>query len=285
MSEQYSNYRDTPLRRFNAFWWGLGCFGIFGLMSVIVYCATDKSADAEDLRKADRLVIRNKVDNDQSKILESKNVSAVATKVVTPPTATETFVPGSEAHKNAMAALSAKTGGGPGFDLYTKKTCNTCHGADAKTPLAPNYPKLAGQNADYLIAQMKDFATSKRTNGQSAIMTATIMAQQVTDEDTKKISDWLSKLDAPKVVLADGPGKNLYTAKLCATCHGADGNTPIMPLYPKIAGQNAQYLIDQMKAIKNGTRNNGQSAAMMGIMANVSEDEIKTLAEWLSGGK
>ncbi len=283
MSEQYSNHRDTPLRRFNAFWWGLGCFGIFGLMSVIVYCATDKSADAEDLRKADRLKIRDKVDGAQSKILEGKDMSAAATKVVTPPQATETFVPGSEAHKAAMAALSAKTGGGPGFDLYTAKTCNTCHGADAKTPLAPNYPKLAGQNADYLIAQMKDFAASKRTNGQSAIMTATAVAQQLTDEDTKKISDWLSKLDPPKVELADGPGKDLYTAKLCATCHGADGNTPIMPIYPRLAGQNAQYLIDQMKAIKDGTRSNGQSAAMKALMANVSEDEIKTLAEWLEG--
>ncbi|MFK7911064.1 MAG: cytochrome c [Akkermansiaceae bacterium] len=285
MSEQYSNHRDTPLRRFNTFWWGLGYFGLFGLVSVIVYWMTDTPSDVEDMRKTERLQLRDKVDQAQGELLKDKDTSAVADKVVTTAAATETFVPGTKAHDEAMKALSQKTGGGPGFDLYTAKTCNTCHGADANTPLAPNYPKLAGQNAEYLVAQMKDFAASKRTNGQSAIMTATIMAQKVTDEDSAKIADWLSKLDAPKVDLVDGPGKDLYTAKLCATCHGPDGNTPIMPLYPKIAGQNSQYLIDQMKAIKDGTRNNGQSMAMKAIMANVSDEEIKTISEWLEGKK
>lgn len=285
MSEQYSNHRDTPLRRFNTFWWGLGYFGLFGLVSVIVYCSTDKPADVEDMRKSGRMEVREKVNNAQAKLLKGKDMSAAAKEVVKPAEVSGEFVPGTKAHEEAMKNLSQKTGGGPGFDLYTAKTCNTCHGADANTPLAPNYPKLAGQNAEYLVAQMKDFATDKRTNGQSAVMKATAMAQQLTDDDSAKIAEWLSKLDAPKVELADGPGKDLYTAKLCATCHGPDGNTPIMPLYPKIAGQNPQYLIDQMKAIKDGSRSNGQSAAMKAIMATVSDEEIKTIAEWLAGGK
>ena len=40
-----------------------------------------------------------------------------------------------------------------------------------------------------------------------------------------------------------------------------------------------------MKDIKSGARSNGMSAAMKGIMASVSEDEIKTLAEYLEGLK
>lgn len=285
MSEQYSNHRDTPLRRFNTFWWGLGYFGLFGLVSVIVYWATGKPENAEDKRKDARMEVREKVDSAQGELLKGRDIPAVARDVVAPPEATGTFVPGSKAHAEAMKKLSEKTGGGPGFDLYTKKTCNTCHGDDATKTQLPNYPKLAGQNAEYLLAQMKDFATDKRTNNMSAVMKATLAAQQVTEEEDKKIAEWLSKLDPPKVELAEGKGRELYTAKLCATCHGPDGNTPIMPLYPKIAGQNAQYLIDQMKAIKDGSRSNGQSAAMKAIMANVSEDEIKVLAEWLSGGK
>ncbi len=71
----------------------------------------------------------------------------------------------------------------------------------------------------------------------------------------------------------------------CVACHGMDADTPIMPLYPRLSGQNVQYSIDQMKAIKDGTRSNGQSAAMRGIMAGVSDDEIKILAEWLAGQK
>lgn len=78
-------------------------------------------------------------------------------------------------------------------------------------------------------------------------------------------------------------GKALYTAKGCTACHGADAKSPIMPTYPKIAGQGKEYLVQQMTDIKSGKRNNGQSAVMKGIMAGVSEDEIKALAEYLSG--
>ena len=78
-------------------------------------------------------------------------------------------------------------------------------------------------------------------------------------------------------------GKALYTAKGCTACHGADAKSPIMPAYPKIAGQSKEYIMQQMKDIKSGARNNGQTAAMKGIMAGVSEDEITALAEYLSG--
>ena len=77
-------------------------------------------------------------------------------------------------------------------------------------------------------------------------------------------------------------GAALYTAKGCAGCHGADAKSPIMPLYPKIAGQGKEYTTQQMKDIKSGKRSNGQTAAMKGIMAAVSEDEIKSLSEYLS---
>jgi cytochrome c len=78
-------------------------------------------------------------------------------------------------------------------------------------------------------------------------------------------------------------GAATYMAKGCNACHGADAKTPIMPAYPKIAGQSKEYVTQQMTDIKSGARNNGQTAAMKGIMASVSEDEIKVLAEYLSG--
>jgi len=80
--------------------------------------------------------------------------------------------------------------------------------------------------------------------------------------------------------MADGAA--LFTAKGCTGCHGVGGVKPIMPAYPKVAGQGKEYIIQQMTDIKSGARNNGQTAAMKGIMASVSEDEIKELAEYLS---
>jgi cytochrome c len=55
-----------------------------------------------------------------------------------------------------------------------------------------------------------------------------------------------------------------------------------MPMYPKLAGQTAEYAFNQMKDIKSGARNNGQTAAMKGVMGLVSEEEMKAIAEWLS---
>ena len=81
-------------------------------------------------------------------------------------------------------------------------------------------------------------------------------------------------------VAADGA--TLYTTKACASCHGADANTPIMPSYPKLGGQNAEYAYNQMKDIASGARNNGQTAAMKAIIATVSDEEMKAIAEWLA---
>ena len=75
-------------------------------------------------------------------------------------------------------------------------------------------------------------------------------------------------------------GAELYKTKTCYTCHGKDGKTPIMPSYPNIAGQNAEYSLQQMKDIKSGARANGMSAAMKGIMHLVSDEEMKALAEY-----
>ena len=79
--------------------------------------------------------------------------------------------------------------------------------------------------------------------------------------------------------MADGAA--LYAAKGCAACHGADGNTPTAPMYPKLAGQSAQYTLTQMKDIKSGARSNGMSMVMKPMVANVSDAELEAIAKWL----
>lgn len=77
-------------------------------------------------------------------------------------------------------------------------------------------------------------------------------------------------------------GAALYAEKTCVACHGKDGKKPLTKNYPKIAGQNAAYLEQQMLDIKSGARANGQSAAMKGVMHLVSDAEIKALADFIS---
>jgi cytochrome c len=77
-------------------------------------------------------------------------------------------------------------------------------------------------------------------------------------------------------------GAELYKTKTCTACHGKDAKTPLMPNYPKIAGQNAAYALQQMKDIKSGARSNGQSAAMKGIMHLVTDEEMQVLADYVA---
>jgi len=80
---------------------------------------------------------------------------------------------------------------------------------------------------------------------------------------------------------ADGAG--LYAEKGCGSCHGADGNTPIMGA-PKIGGQNKDYLIQLLKSMKSGARSNGRSV-MKRIMVAVSDEDISAISEYLASLK
>ncbi|MBE9527457.1 MAG: c-type cytochrome [Proteobacteria bacterium] len=68
----------------------------------------------------------------------------------------------------------------------------------------------------------------------------------------------------------------------CSACHGKDAKTPIMPSYPKLAGQNATYAFNQMKDIQSGKRNNGMTAAMKGITHLTTDEEKQAIADWLA---
>lgn len=78
-------------------------------------------------------------------------------------------------------------------------------------------------------------------------------------------------------------GAAVYAAKGCFACHGADGKTTPMPIYPKLAGQSSEYAFNQMKDIKSGARSGGQAMIMKGIIAQVSEEEMRIIADWLGG--
>ena len=93
----------------------------------------------------------------------------------------------------------------------------------------------------------------------------------------------LAGLVAQSAIAADGAA--LYTSKGCMACHGAEGKAPIMPLYPKLNGQNKEYLAAQMKDIKSGARANGMSMAMKAMVANVSDEEIDAIAAYLAAVK
>lgn len=77
-------------------------------------------------------------------------------------------------------------------------------------------------------------------------------------------------------------GGKLFQAKSCFACHGADARTPAIPLYPRLAGQSADYAYKQMRDFKSGLRSNDDFKVMREIMAQISDDEMRAIAYWLS---
>jgi cytochrome c553 len=88
-----------------------------------------------------------------------------------------------------------------GQAAYQKYTCASCHGADAKSPIMPVYPILAGQHADYLAHALKTYkrgqagAPATSNIRKNAVMGA--MAMQLSDADVANIAAWLSTLPTP----------------------------------------------------------------------------------------
>ncbi len=60
----------------------------------------------------------------------------------------------------------------------------------------------------------------------------------------------------------------------CTSCHGEKGNSA-MPLFPKLAAQNEGYLVKQMQAFKDGSRNNSSMSAMV---AGFSDQDMQDIA-------
>lgn len=80
-------------------------------------------------------------------------------------------------------------------------------------------------------------------------------------------------------------GMALFSERLCISCHGPAGQSPVSSNYPVLAGQNRDYLIQQFNDIKRGIRNNGGAETMSALVQNVSDREIAQIADYLAGQK
>ena len=68
---------------------------------------------------------------------------------------------------------------------------------------------------------------------------------------------------------------------VCAACHGAEGVSTV-PSFPKLAGQNPDYLVHSLQAYKSGKRKNPIMAEQA---KNLSDADIADLAAYFSAQK
>ncbi|MGH8859341.1 MAG: c-type cytochrome, partial [Polaromonas sp.] len=75
-------------------------------------------------------------------------------------------------------------------------------------------------------------------------------------------------------------GEASFTA-VCASCHGADGNSGT-PANPKLAQQHPEYLVKQLQEFKSGKRKN---PVMQGFASALSDEDMKNIAYWATSKK
>jgi cytochrome c553 len=192
---------------------------------------------------------------------------------------------------HAPASAQTKPDIGKGQALAAK-TCAACHNADGNSGIAQN-PVLAGQGYDYLLKQLAAF---KRAKGQDGARPNAIMSPQVaelSDQDLKDLSAYYAA-QKPKGLSARnkelvGVGEKIFRGGLadrgvaaCAGCHGPAG-AGLPSQYPRLAGQHADYIEQQMKAWRVGERSNDQNSMMRMVAAKMSDREIKAVADYIAG--
>jgi len=82
----------------------------------------------------------------------------------------------------------------PAAFAQKRQACGACHGEKGDKPLAPDYPVLAGQHADYIAAALRHYRDGRRTH---PIMAAQVKALQLTEDDIKGLGEYFSKQPSP----------------------------------------------------------------------------------------
>jgi cytochrome c553 len=67
----------------------------------------------------------------------------------------------------------------------------------------------------------------------------------------------------------------------CASCHGADGRSTVIPQYPKIGGQSAPYVVNALKAYREGRRLGSFAAIMAEVAKPLTDADLENLAAYI----
>ena len=164
-------------------------------------------------------------------------------------------------------------------------SCFLCHGADGESG-SEVFPRLAGQNAEYIARQLADFKSGRRQSSAMASMVA-----HLSPEDMAALGQFFASRPPHKEPARDAQlaaaGQRLYEqgdeargVHACAGCHGADGagNAQL----PRLAGQHAAYLDNQLKQFNTRERSN-DNAVMHRIVAQMTPAEMAAVSAYLSG--
>ena len=178
-------------------------------------------------------------------------------------------------------------------------TCLGCHGPNGNS-INPMWPKLAGQNVDYLENQLRQFRDKTRIDP-SGVMPA--IAATLSDQDIANLAAYFS-MQTPTGLEADPStwkaGEQLYRGgdakrgiPACMACHGPTGAGNPAAGYPALHAQQGVYVIQQLTEYAadrrythntDGSSNGGhQDEIMHTIASHLTPQDMQELASYVQG--
>ncbi len=165
------------------------------------------------------------------------------------------------------------------------KVCSMCHGVTGES-VSPMFPKLAGQQKEYLKLQLTDFKGHARSDetGTQYMWGFT----HLTETQIGELADYFSS-QSPMKADADAPdprGELIFRKGLpesgvvqCSSCHGADGQGNGQ--FPRLAGQHAYYVIRQIKVFQQ-TDQRPRGALMKQVAHSLSDADTESVAHYIA---
>jgi cytochrome c553 len=196
-----------------------------------------------------------------------------------------------ESSEENAATLEQRVGSGDpvqGKKMIKSENCQECHG-EFGVGLGPSAPKLAGQYADYIIKQLRNFQSGERKH---PVMT--VMAETLTEEDRFDIAAYFA---GNPVMQSEGREESRIAQELyfrgdmtrnimpCKSCHGENGKGKysVTGCTPVIGGQHMIYLREQLRNWRKGERTNSPGGVMNVIAKSLSDTEIQALSDFIAG--
>lgn len=183
----------------------------------------------------------------------------------------------------------AHAAGDPAAGEQNAAVCAGCHGQGGGQPVMSAYPKLTGLGENYIYRQLSSIKGGTRT-----VPEMTGLLNNLSDQDLQDLAAYFDQNPTsvnqadPELVergAAIYRGGNLASGvPACSGCHSPNGAGNEPAGYPRLSGQNADYVAKQLKAFRDGSRAGTANAQIMAdVAARLTDDEIAAVANYVSG--
>ena len=166
--------------------------------------------------------------------------------------------------------------------------CDACHERERPSGMVTGMPRLDGQPAAYLEAQLRAYADGTRWSpvmspiaaGLGQPERAAVAAHYAAQPSPKvpPLPDGIATDRGRQLALEGDPGRMLPA---CIACHGTQG-IGIPPAFPYLAGQDPLYMTMQIRLWRHGHRRNDPLGAMAAVAHRLSSADAEAVSMWFA---